>query len=54
MPVLKLSAHLLPYGAALLVGVIAGTIADSPTVAGLAALVFAAVWTGVDRRSGAP
>lgn len=51
---MKPSDYVLRYGAALLVGVIAGTLADSPTVAGLAALVFAAVWAGLDRRSGAP
>ncbi|MEA2217556.1 MAG: hypothetical protein QOJ35_182 [Solirubrobacteraceae bacterium] len=42
--------RLAPYGAALVVGVIAGAIAHSPIVAGLAALVSASIWAGVERR----
>jgi len=49
-----LSWRVLPYLTALLVGVLAGTIADSPVVAGLAALVFASIWASFDRRSGSP
>jgi hypothetical protein len=37
---------------ALLIGVIAGTIADSSVVAGLAALAFATTWAYFDRFSG--
>lgn len=46
-------SHLLPYSVALLVGVIAGTIAGSPVVAGLAALVSASLWAAIARRAGA-
>jgi hypothetical protein len=42
---------LLPYVTALLVGVIAGTIANSGIVAGLAALLFAGAWNWADGRS---
>ena len=48
----KLRAYLLPYSTALLVGVLAGMIAGSPIVAGLAALVTVALWAGLDGRPG--
>jgi len=44
----------LPYLTALLVGVTAGTLANSPVVAALATLVFATVWTYADHRSNRP
>ena len=47
----RLSRQFLPYLTALLVGVLAGTIANSPVVAGLTALVFASIWASFDRRS---
>ncbi|MDX6689647.1 MAG: hypothetical protein QOG15_1104 [Solirubrobacteraceae bacterium] len=46
-----LTWRLLPFVTALLIGVVAGTIADSGIVAGLAALMFAAIWDSVDRGS---
>jgi len=46
----KISWRLVPYLTALLVGVIAGTFANSPRVAGLAALSFSSIWVFVDRR----
>jgi len=44
-----MSWRLLPYLTALLVGLVTGTIANSPTVAGLAALMFASTWIAIDR-----
>ncbi len=49
-----ISSHILPYGTALIVGVIAGTIAGSPIVAGLGALACASIWASVARRSNVP
>jgi hypothetical protein len=49
-----ITSHVLPYGTALVVGVIAGTMAGSPVVAGLAALASASLWAAVARRSNAP
>jgi hypothetical protein len=45
-----MSWRLLPYLTALLVGVLTGTIANSPLVAALAALVFSATWALFDHR----
>lgn len=44
-----MSWRLLAYLRALTVGLVAGTITNSPTVAGLAALVFASTWVAIDR-----
>jgi hypothetical protein len=46
--------RLLPYLAALVVGVSAGAIVNSPIVAGLGALVFAGVWMYSDHSARPP
>ena len=46
-------AYLVPYSAALVIGVTAGTIAGSPVVVGLAALAAASLWAAIARRVGA-
>jgi hypothetical protein len=42
--------HVLPYLAALMAGLTVGTLADSPTAAGFATLVFASAWASFDQR----
>lgn len=50
----KFSRRLAPYLTALLVGLIAGTIDNSPTVAALAALAVCSAWVIVDRANRDP
>jgi hypothetical protein len=44
-------ARNLPYAGALVIGVVAGVLARSPIVAGLAALICASIWGATDRGS---